>query len=382
MEAKGASASEIEAVVAKTVGGPEICVQTGRPFESGTGISDGRQPQRSRTFTRAWQHARGRRGPPQAFAAATAVAPRPGYVGRLRYSKRLWRGVIARGTVDRIMTVIQFPKPIKLRAVAPVTSGPCALLELMANEIAAKPNECERAEKFAPSRELGLRKWDGAKVKGQMPELAWHREYRVRLRFGRLRGETPALIEQDMCMLRCVPFKFENRTLAMRKFLTFLKRQNPRRARQGFAGGWQEASSWTRCRAKDPQNSSAASKFLQARSLSRIVVLCAMLLDDRLFSQLIRRIYVVDGSWRASVSSPTASGSWTQIAALANSQNLVQSQIISTTQTGLTVGTPYNINSGIIAQLQNEKECARCLKGQAAAPWRKHQSPVARNLWS
>jgi hypothetical protein len=60
----------------------------------------------------------------------------------------------------------------------------------------------------------------------------------------------------------------------MRKLLTFLKMQNPRRAGQGSAGGWLEASSWTRCQPKDPLNPSAPSKFPQARSLGNILALC------------------------------------------------------------------------------------------------------------
>jgi hypothetical protein len=60
----------------------------------------------------------------------------------------------------------------------------------------------------------------------------------------------------------------------MRKLLTFFKTQNPRRAGQGSAGGWLEASSEAaRCHAKDPRNSSAASRFLQAYSLSKNFVL-------------------------------------------------------------------------------------------------------------
>jgi hypothetical protein len=54
----------------------------------------------------------------------------------------------------------------------------------------------------------------------------------------------------------------------------FFKTQNPRRAGQGSAGGWFEASSWTRCQPKDPRNSTVASRFLQARSLSNILALC------------------------------------------------------------------------------------------------------------
>jgi hypothetical protein len=59
----------------------------------------------------------------------------------------------------------------------------------------------------------------------------------------------------------------------MRKLLTFLKPQNPRRGGQGPAGGWFEASSWTRCQPKDPRNRSATTSYLQARSLSIALVL-------------------------------------------------------------------------------------------------------------
>jgi hypothetical protein len=63
----------------------------------------------------------------------------------------------------------------------------------------------------------------------------------------------------------------------MRKLLTYLTTQNPRRGGQGSAGGWFEASSWTRCQPKDPRNPSAASSFLQARFLSIVFVLCTTL---------------------------------------------------------------------------------------------------------
>jgi hypothetical protein len=64
----------------------------------------------------------------------------------------------------------------------------------------------------------------------------------------------------------------------MRKLLTFFKTQNPRRAGQGSAGGWLEASGEAaRCQPKDPQNSSAVSSFLQAYSLSKSFVLCTTL---------------------------------------------------------------------------------------------------------
>jgi hypothetical protein len=58
------------------------------------------------------------------------------------------------------------------------------------------------------------------------------------------------------------------------KLLTFLKMQNPCRRRQGSAGGWLEASNFTRCQPKDPRNRSVALRFLQARSLSNIRALC------------------------------------------------------------------------------------------------------------
>jgi hypothetical protein len=56
----------------------------------------------------------------------------------------------------------------------------------------------------------------------------------------------------------------------MRKLLTYLKMQNPRRLRQGPAGGWLEAGNLTRCQPKDQPNPSAASRLLQARSLSNL----------------------------------------------------------------------------------------------------------------
>jgi hypothetical protein len=57
----------------------------------------------------------------------------------------------------------------------------------------------------------------------------------------------------------------------------FSKTQNPRRAGQGSAGGWLEASNWTRCHAKDPRNSSVVAGFLQARFLGIVRVLCTTL---------------------------------------------------------------------------------------------------------
>jgi hypothetical protein len=60
----------------------------------------------------------------------------------------------------------------------------------------------------------------------------------------------------------------------MRKLLTFFKTQNPRRTGRGSAVAWLEASSEAaRCHAKDPRNLSAASRFLQAYSLSKNFVL-------------------------------------------------------------------------------------------------------------
>jgi hypothetical protein len=63
----------------------------------------------------------------------------------------------------------------------------------------------------------------------------------------------------------------------MRKLLTFLKKQNPCRGRQGSAGGWLEASNFTRCRPKDPRNPNVASRFLQARSLSNLCTTRALI---------------------------------------------------------------------------------------------------------
>jgi hypothetical protein len=63
----------------------------------------------------------------------------------------------------------------------------------------------------------------------------------------------------------------------MRKFLTFLKMQNPRRDGQGHAGGWLEARVWTRCHAKDPLDASAVTSFVQARFLSIVRALCTTL---------------------------------------------------------------------------------------------------------
>jgi hypothetical protein len=63
----------------------------------------------------------------------------------------------------------------------------------------------------------------------------------------------------------------------MRKLLTFLKTQNPRREGQGLAGGWLEARVWTRCQAKDPLDASAVTSFVQARFLSIVRVLCTTL---------------------------------------------------------------------------------------------------------
>jgi hypothetical protein len=60
----------------------------------------------------------------------------------------------------------------------------------------------------------------------------------------------------------------------MRKLLTFLKTQNPRREGQGHAGGWLEARVWTRCQAKDPLDASAVTSFVQARFLSIVRALC------------------------------------------------------------------------------------------------------------
>jgi hypothetical protein len=63
----------------------------------------------------------------------------------------------------------------------------------------------------------------------------------------------------------------------MRRLLTFLKTQNPRREGQGLAGGWLEARVWTRCQAKDPRNSNAAPSLVQARFLSIVRGLCTTL---------------------------------------------------------------------------------------------------------
>jgi hypothetical protein len=63
----------------------------------------------------------------------------------------------------------------------------------------------------------------------------------------------------------------------MRKLLTLLTTQNPRRVRQGSAGGWQEARGWTRRHAKDPHNLNVPRKFLQGHVLRIIGVLCITL---------------------------------------------------------------------------------------------------------
>jgi hypothetical protein len=63
----------------------------------------------------------------------------------------------------------------------------------------------------------------------------------------------------------------------MRRLLTFLKTQNPRREGQGHAGGWLEARVWTRCHAKDPLDASAVTSFVQARFLSIVRALCTTL---------------------------------------------------------------------------------------------------------
>jgi hypothetical protein len=55
----------------------------------------------------------------------------------------------------------------------------------------------------------------------------------------------------------------------MRKLLTFLKKQNPRRGgQQGFAGGWLEARGEARCQPKDPCDPNAVPWFPQAHLLS------------------------------------------------------------------------------------------------------------------
>jgi hypothetical protein len=65
----------------------------------------------------------------------------------------------------------------------------------------------------------------------------------------------------------------------MRKLLTFFKTQNPRRERQGLAGGWLEARRrWSRCQAKDPLDPNAVPGFLQAHLLSIGQPLCTTLL--------------------------------------------------------------------------------------------------------
>jgi hypothetical protein len=69
----------------------------------------------------------------------------------------------------------------------------------------------------------------------------------------------------------------------MRKFLTFFEKQNPRRGGQGSEGGWVEARR-ARCQPKDPRNSSVASKFLQARSLSNILALWTIALASIAFA--------------------------------------------------------------------------------------------------
>jgi hypothetical protein len=70
----------------------------------------------------------------------------------------------------------------------------------------------------------------------------------------------------------------------MRKLPAFLKKQNPRRGRQGSAGGWAEASSCARCQPKDPENSNVASRVLQARSLSNILALWTIALASIAFA--------------------------------------------------------------------------------------------------
>jgi hypothetical protein len=63
----------------------------------------------------------------------------------------------------------------------------------------------------------------------------------------------------------------------MRKLLTFLKTQNPRREWQGLAGGWFEARRRTRCQPKDPADPTPVSPFPQAHLLSIGRAVCTTL---------------------------------------------------------------------------------------------------------
>jgi hypothetical protein len=68
----------------------------------------------------------------------------------------------------------------------------------------------------------------------------------------------------------------------MRKLLTFLKKQNPRRGgQQGFAGGWLEARGEARCQPKDLRDPNAVPWFPQAHLLSIGRAMCTISVGAR-----------------------------------------------------------------------------------------------------